>query len=71
MTFKEAGQFRMPFGKYKGRTLDGIASSDDGLRYLDWLLGEQNAQRRPEWGDAVEAYLSDPSIQRELEEALR
>ena len=33
---KSAGDYVMPFGMYKGKTLDNIASSHSGLRWLDW-----------------------------------
>jgi hypothetical protein len=33
------GSFVMPFGKYRGRTLDQIAAEHDGEEYLDWLIG--------------------------------
>ena len=36
----EPGDFVMPVGKYKGKTLDEIAESDEGLLYLDWIRGE-------------------------------
>ena len=39
MTFRDAADFRMQFGKYAGKTLDEIATTDEGLRYLDWLRG--------------------------------
>ena len=64
MTFKEAAAFVMPFGKYKSSTLDSIASTDEGLLYLDYMRGELSdgpALR------AISVYLDDPSIKRELE----
>ncbi len=65
VTFKEAQGFRLMFGKYRGETLDDIASTDEGLKYLDWLLGESdaNAHSYP----YLSAYMNDPSIKRELE----
>ena len=65
MTFSDAAKFVMPFGKYKGRTLDGIASDDEGLRYLDWLRDERKGVN--EVDEALVAYLDDPTIQKELE----
>lgn len=67
MTFEEARTFRMPFGKYKGSTLDEVASTDEGLRYLDWLVGRD---LYPETRLRIEAYLADPTIRRALEEAI-
>lgn len=70
MTFKDAANFVMPFGKYKGKTLDAIATDDEGLRYLDWLRGAREEDREPHTAIdyALDAYLSDPSICRELED---
>jgi uncharacterized protein (DUF3820 family) len=65
MEWKEAADVVMPFGKYKGRDLDDIAGSDEGLRYIDWLVGEDWLSGRLR--EAVEAYLSDPAIQKDLE----
>ena len=65
MTFKDAAATVMPFGKHKGRTIDAIASNDDGLRYLDWLTGERQGQTT-QLDIALAVYLRDPSIQKEL-----
>ncbi len=65
MTFKEAKNFAFPFGKYKGQTLDKIASTDRGLAYLDWARGLDNLY--PDTKAALEAYCSDPAIARELQ----
>ena len=37
MTLQAAEEFRIPFGKYKGRPLSEIAEHD--VLYLDWLNG--------------------------------
>ncbi len=63
--FREAQVFKMPFGKYKGEALDTIAETDDGLRYLDWLVGQEPW---PPTGPALEAYLSDPAIRADVEQ---
>lgn len=68
MTFKEAQQFVMPFGKYKRMTLDDIAKTDEGLKYLDWLSG--NDWLRDPALSAVKAYLADPDIGQELRQIL-
>ena len=69
--FKEAAAFVLSFGKYRGVTLDAIAVTDDGLKYLDWLRGERaghcNAKRDVD--AALAAYLDDPAIKRELARA--
>lgn len=68
MTFKDASNFVMPFGKFKGRTLDAIASTDSGLKYLDWLRGERAYDNSCKPIDhALDAYMSDDTIKRELE----
>jgi hypothetical protein len=41
MTPDQACKFKMPFGKYVGKSLEQIATTDpDGARYLDWLVGQ-------------------------------
>ena len=57
------GDYEMPFGKYEGETLDEIASTDAGLRYLDWAAGEFDGAA----GDAVQAYCEQDTIQREID----
>ena len=64
MTFAQAQQFVMPLGKHKGKTLDDIASTDEGLKYLDWIVGEGFLWDRTE--EAIKTYLADPAIQRDL-----
>jgi hypothetical protein len=66
VTFHDAAVFIMPFGKYKGQNLDVISSSNEGLKYLDWLLGDSKDVAEP-WYLAVATYLADPSIKKELE----
>jgi len=39
MNYKEASQVKMPFGKHCNKTLGEIAELEDGLNYLDWLMG--------------------------------
>jgi hypothetical protein len=69
MPFADAKKFRLTFGKHKLKTIDQIAESDAGLKYLDWLRGSLN-ERCLDWQtytlDALDAYLSDPTIAREL-----
>jgi uncharacterized protein (DUF3820 family) len=70
MTFAGAAKFVMPWGKHAGRTLDAIASDDTGLRYLDWLrdLRREDNSARIGLDEALDAYLDDPAIQKELNE---
>lgn len=64
MDFEIAKEYIMPFGDYKGSTLDSIASSDEGLLYLDWMRDNNITEplKTP-----LNIYLDDPSIQKELE----
>jgi len=72
MTFKEASETELPFGKHRGETIDGIARSDGGLLYLDWLNGwmAEVEHRDLELRKAVAVYLGDDDIRRELERLL-
>ena len=68
MTFTEAAAFVMPFGQHKGRTLDDIASDDEGLSYLGWLRGVREEEEQDWPVDlALATYLDDPAIAKELE----
>lgn len=63
------GECVIPFGKHKGKTIDQIAKTDEGLRYLDWLAGQDiwNHQVRL----ALNEYLSDPLIKDELDKLIK
>jgi uncharacterized protein (DUF3820 family) len=68
MDFTSACGFVMPLGKHKGSTLARIGANHEGLKYLDWLVGQ-------EWVDgrlrgALETYLKHPAISRELDAVL-
>lgn len=71
MTFEQAKQFRMTMGKHKGKTIDSVAYTDEGLRYLDWLFGQMVDD--PPTGvhaltfEALRAYLNDEAIKKELD----
>lgn len=67
MTYDPA-KYRMPFGKFNGMTLDEIASTKYGLRWLDWAAGEFDPTSSA--GAAIRMYVADPNVQREIEEAL-
>jgi hypothetical protein len=67
MTYDEASRYMLPWGKYAGRVLDDVASTDEGLRYLDWLVGSCRARGVRA---ALEAYLADSTIKGEVERAL-
>ena len=66
--FTDACQVVIPFGKYKGRTIASVGRNDEGLRYLDWLVGQP--WLRQELKVQVEVYLHHPSVALGLEAAL-
>jgi hypothetical protein len=68
MTFKEASEYVLPFGRDKGKTLDQIAETDEGLIDLDGLLDKD--WLRENTRQAITVYLMNPAIGRELERAL-
>jgi uncharacterized protein (DUF3820 family) len=65
MPERSPGKYVMPLGKYGGRTLDEIAATDEGLRYLDWMIGQ--AWVRDPLRANLKAYLSLPAIARDLD----
>ncbi len=65
----ESENFKMPFGKYKGDTLLEISESDEGLRYLDWLLSGE-IKLHAETREALEEFVSLPHIEREMERVI-
>lgn len=75
MQFSEASAYMLPYGQYRGKTMDDVARSDRGLRYLDHMRGvlESVAHRTPndqEFLQALSAYLNDPVIAKDLESLL-
>jgi len=64
MTYNEAARHILTFGKYNGKNIDAVGTSDAGLRYLDWARGVDagNSQDRT----AIRVYLSDSTIAKEL-----
>jgi hypothetical protein len=65
--FVAAAARLIQFGKYRGKSIDDIARTEDGLKYLDWL-------RDQPWitvavREDIELYLKDPSIARDLDQA--
>lgn len=64
--FKAACGAVIPFGRtYKGIAIDKIAESDHGLKYLDWLNGQEFL--KDPLKTHVANYLNDPTIKKELE----
>ncbi len=64
LTFDDVKDVPLPFGKHKGQTLDEIAETDDGLKYLDWLVGQH--WLRGDLRNCVEAYLADETIKADV-----
>lgn len=69
-TFAQARDFVMPYGAHKGKTVDKVAETDAGLRYLDWLFGEiENDDSVVR--DALGVYLADPAIAADVAKVVR
>ena len=68
MTFREAADYVLPWGQHKGRSLDSVAETDEGLKYLDWLRGRVTKDLRTK--EALDAYLGDKTISAELDRIL-
>lgn len=75
MTYTEAAQFRMLFGKYQGRALDEIATKDQGLSYLGWMRDKLSYENKVlktlsanmrETLAMLDVYLSDAVIAKDL-----
>lgn len=66
--FNQAKKYVLPFGKFNGRTIDDIATTDDGLKYLDWLYGETSSGVVK---NMLKIYLEDETIKEELNKLIR
>jgi hypothetical protein len=66
-TFAAARDYVFPFGQYRGKTLDEIATTDKGLLYLDWVYGQMADGTAM---DNVRVYLADPTISRDIQRLL-
>jgi hypothetical protein len=68
MDFDQASKFIIPWGDYAGKRIGKVAEHDLGLKDLDRLLGwMEDKNHRSRFRHALEAFLSDPSIKKELE----
>jgi predicted alpha/beta hydrolase len=67
--FATAAAYVIRFGKYRGKTVDEIASSNGGLRYLDWMRGALHLDFHT--ANAVCSYLEDPTIAKDLAELVK
>lgn len=65
MSTRQASDFVMPLGQYMGRTIDDIASTDEGLKYLDWAVGQPWCKYG--LAEALKVYLGQDCIVRELD----
>jgi hypothetical protein len=67
VSFETASNHRLLFGPphIRGKTLIEIARYDDGLKYLDYIVGQDWLYRATKL--MVQRYLSEPSIKQELE----
>lgn len=61
------GEFKMTFGRYNGQTLDAIASTDEGLLYLDRIVDDI---RSPVLKRVVVTFLDQPDVQQDIRAAL-
>lgn len=71
MEFKQAAEFKIPWGDHKGEKIDDVAKTNSGLRDLTRLqawMEEKNHQSR--FRQHLDAYLGNESIQKEVEEVL-
>lgn len=41
VTFDTAKNYRLNFGKHKGKTLNEVAFDNEGLTYLAWLMDQE------------------------------
>ena len=63
------GSIELPFGKFKGMSLDDIAKTDRGLLYLDWLVGQ--TWLKGNLKAEITAYLQDPAIADEIKRIVK
>ena len=55
----------MPLGKHKGSTLARIGANAEGLKYLDWLIGQDWVNGKLK--EALGVYLKHPAISMQLD----
>jgi hypothetical protein len=66
--FKDAAAYVLPFGMFKGQTVDQVGTSDRGLAWLDWARGALRLDYHTR--NAVCSYLDDPTIAKDLAELI-
>jgi len=68
LTFAEAARTVIPFGDYKGQTIDHVAQTDEGLLWLDEIVDWPNLFE--DLSEAIQTYLTDRAISGELKSIL-
>lgn len=77
--FRTAADYVLPLGKQKGRTVDDVAKTDEGLAYLAYWR-QMLDHRKPgftlsanerEIHTMLQLYLDDPTIAKEVDAAQR
>lgn len=68
MNFTDACAFAMPLGQHKGKTLARIGANTEGLKYLDWLIGQPWVNGRLK--EALGVYLTHPQVAMQLDAAI-
>jgi hypothetical protein len=68
ISFDAAKSHVIRFGKHVGKSIFDTAATDDGLKYLDWLVGQDWFKGYTR--ECVERYLNEPSIKKELDELI-
>ncbi len=64
-------QVQSPYPRFKGQTLHEIASTSEGLLYLDWLIGWMEEKKiENDFRDHLKRYLKRPEISRAVDEAV-
>lgn len=66
MTLTEAGDIKIPFGKYKEKTLFEILEIDPG--YISWLLTISTSN---EIHKAIQCFRQNPEVQRLLNKEIK
>lgn len=69
ISFEDAKRYVLKFGpaSYRLKTLDEVARTNGGLRYLDWLLGRTGIHASGSTKEYLQVYLSNDGIKRDLE----
>lgn len=66
--FDVSKNYKVPFGRHKGRTLNDVAIDDDGLLYLDWMRSLPDL--REETARSLNDFLDYDPVARDLDVAI-